>query len=264
MTTRRIHSFEFNDSAATPLAIKESIVETLSRGLEWGGILTSVAKPFAAFTKAAKVHEVLDLCSGAGRPVRILARAMRESGGTVPRFLLTDMMPHPDAWNALQLEMPEAIAFVPTAVDATAVGAELSARRARLIINALHHFPPETASALLADAVRNKAPIFIAECFERGYRNFLPLVPPLFLAHLANPLLAPRHKLSKALLTWLTPVIAIAGLWDGFVSSMRVYSEAELRGMVAGFGTDYEWTYGTCGFSFGGKGYYFHGMPKQR
>ena len=263
MTKPRRHRFEFNDTAATPIALKENIVEALSRGLEWGGILNAVAAPFAAFIKAAQVSLVLDLCSGAGRPVRILARALKQAGGEVPKFLLTDQMPHQHAWTSLQQELPETVQFVPTSVDATAIPAHLSADRARLIINALHHFQPDTASALFADAVRNQAPIFIVECFERGYRNFLPMLPYLFMAHLVNPIFAPRHKLAKAFLTWMTPIGAIAGMWDGLVSTMRVYSEGELRLMVAGYGQEYEWTYGTFDFRLGGKGYYFQGIPKR-
>ena len=264
MVKPRRHKFEFNDSTATPLALKENIVEALSRGLELGGILDGVALPFAAFIKAAKVKQVLDLCSGAGRPVRILAQALKQAGGEVPKFLLTDKMPHPHAWSSLQRELPETIQFVPTSVDATAVAADLSANRARLIINALHHFPPAAASALFADATRQQAPIFIVECFERGYRNFLPMLPYLFMAHQVNPIFAPRRKLAKAFLTWMTPIGACAGLWDGLVSSMRVYSEDELRLMVAEYGKEYEWSYGTFDFKLGGRGYYFQGIPIPR
>ena len=75
-------------------------------------------------------------------------------------------------------------------------------------------------------------------------------------------MLSPRDRLAKAAWTWLTPVGLAAGTWDAIVSTLRVYSERDLRGMVAGFGDGYEWNYGTYDYPFGGRGCYFYGLPQ--
>ena len=74
---------------------------------------------------------------------------------------------------------------------------------------------------------------------------------------LVNPFLTPRGRLLKLL--WLPISIALAP-WDGLVSTMRVYSETELREMVAPLGDAFTWTYGTYPFPLGGRGYWFSGV----
>jgi hypothetical protein len=50
-------------------------------------------------------------------------------------------------------------------------------------------------------------------------------------------------------------------VWDGLVSTLRVYTEAELREMVAPFGQDWEWTAGTFRYPPLGTGTWFRGVP---
>ncbi len=78
-----------------------------------------------------------------------------------------------------------------------------------------------------------------------------------------TPLLSSRDRLAKAILTYATPIVLGVSLWDGLVSTMRTYSRADLEAMVAPLGGDFTWTYGTYTFPVGGKGYYFHGVPRR-
>ncbi len=55
-----------------------------------------------------------------------------------------------------------------------------------------------------------------------------------------------------------------AAAWDGLVSSLRVYSEAELREMVAPFAGGLEWIHGTYPYRPFGRGYYFFGVRSER
>ena len=120
------------------------------------------------------------------------------------------------------------------------------------------------AQAILDDAVAGARGVFIAEAFERNPLAFLSFAPAGALALAANPLLAKKDRLAKALLTWATPITLAAGTFDGLVSTMRIYSEADLRAMVARHGARFRWTYGTYRYPFGGKGYYFWGVPTAR
>jgi hypothetical protein len=256
----RLQLFEFNDQSWAPLALRETIVEGLSRTLEWGHILEHLAPPFREFLQRAGTHEVLDLCSGAGGPASILAREL-ERAGTPVKFLLTDLHPHPESWQSLRASQPGVVDFVPDSVDATHIPEALGGRRARVIINSFHHFSPELARAILRGAVVDGAPgIFVAEGFERNPLLFAPFVPAGLPALMAGPVLSARRKFQKALLAWATPVGLLASIWDGVVSTLRVYTEAELREMVAPLGGGFEWTYGRYTFSAGGRGYYFYGV----
>ncbi len=263
MALPRLQLFEFNDSPWAPRALRDTIVESLSRTLLWGHFLGGLVAPFEEFVARAGVAEVIDVGAGAAGPARILAREIRAAGRRPPRFVLTDLLPQVDAWRAARDEYPEDIDFVAEPVDGTAMPRQISAGRARIIINVFHHFPPALAAALLRDAVAGSAGVFIAEAWERNPLRFLGFVPVGLPALLANPLLTRSQRLQKLLLTFATPVVIAASLWDGLVSTMRVYSREDLEAMVAPLGDRFEWTWGYHEYALGGRGYYFYGVPRR-
>jgi len=253
----RLQLFEFNDLESVHPAARETIVESLSRALEWGGILDGLTAPFSRFLDEAGTREVLDLGSGAGGPARILARALAREGHSPARFMLTDLHPRVAAWSAAREELPGAVDFEAAAVDATNVPAALGRDRARTLINVFHHFPPDVAAAVLEDAVRCSRGVFLAESFERAPLQFANFAVPGFAAILANPFLTQRDRLAKAA---FTPAALGMAAWDGLVSTFRVYEEEELRAMVAPFGARFVWIYGTFRYFPYGKGYFFYGV----
>jgi hypothetical protein len=263
MELPRVHAFELNDSEWAPDFVRDTVVESLSRTLRWGRVLSDLVRPFRRFLAASGASEVLDLCAGAAGPATILASEMRRAGDQPPRFWMTDLFPRVDAWEAARAEHPGDIDFIAEPVDATRIPDELGKGRARTIINAFHHFPPEVARALLADAVRGSAGIFVSEAFDRNPLRFLPLAPAGIAALAANPLLARRRRLAKAAFTYLTPFALGTAVWDGVVSTLRVYSEDELREMVAPLGDAFEWEHGTYRFAPFGRGTYFFGVPRR-
>lgn len=263
MDLPRVQAFEFNDSARTPKFLRDLVVESLSRTLQWGHVLRGLVPPFQRFLAASGATEVLDLCAGAAGPATILASEMRAGGQPPPRFLLTDLYPQMDAWEAARAEHPGDIDFVQEPVDATRIPEHLAKGRARAIINAFHHFPPDIARELLADAVRGSAGIFVSEAFERNPLGFLPMTAAGLPALLANPILSKRDRLAKAAVTWLSPIAAGISLWDGIVSTLRIYSERDLREMVAPLGDSFTWEYGNYAFAPLGKGAYFFGVPRR-
>jgi hypothetical protein len=263
MALPRLHLFEFNDSPWAPRALRDTIVESLSRTLSWGRYLAGLVAPFEEFVARAGVSEVLDVGAGAAGPASILAREIRSAGRTPPRFVLTDLQPQLEAWQAARAELPDDIDFVAAPVDGTAIAHEVAGGRARMIVNVFHHFPPVLAQAMLRDAVADSAGVFIAEAWERNPLRFFGFVPVGLPALLANPLLTRRDRMTKLLLTFATPAVLVASLWDGLVSTMRVYSRADLEAMVAPLGDRFEWTWGYHEFPFGGRGYYFYGVPRR-
>jgi hypothetical protein len=263
MPLPRLHLFEFNDSPWAPRALRDTIIESLSRTLDWGHLLSGLVAPFEEFVARAGVSEVLDVCAGAGGPARILVGEIARAGRRPPRFILTDLQPQVEAWQAAQSAFPRDISFVGERVDATAIPSAVAAGRARVILNAFHHFSPALAQSILRDAVQGSAGIFIAEPFERNPLRFASFMPVGALALLANPWLSGRDRALKALMTFATPAVLGAALWDGFVSTLRVYHREELEAMVAPLGDRFTWTYGHHHFSPGGRGYYFYGVPRR-
>ena len=252
----RLQLFEVNDQSWIPEPIRDSLIESLSRALDWGRMLRGLAAPFAEFLDATGSDEVLDLCSGAGGPAAVLVHELRRANRMPPRFLLTDLHPHAERWQVLRDREP-ALDFIPEPVDATDIPAALGAGRARLIVNALHHLPPALAGEVLRAACKDGPGIFVAEGFERNPLRFFPIAPMGLVSMFANPWLSPRHRLAKFM---LMPVSLACAPWDGLVSTLRVYTEAELRKMVEPLGDAFEWSYGTWRFPLGGQGYWFSGV----
>jgi hypothetical protein len=261
-TLARRHWFELNDSAWAPVALRETIIESLSRALAWGRILQGLVAPFRAFVEKAGVTEVLDLCSGAGGPAAILADEIARAGGRPPRFVMTDLPPHPEAWARVRDAHPGTIDFVAEPVDATRIPRAIGEGRVRVVINSLHHFRPELAAAILRGACEDAPGIFVAEALERNPLRFAAFALAGIAALLANPVLSPRRRFAKALLTWATPIALAACVWDGCVSALRVYTKEDLLAMVAPLGDAFEWTYGTYAFGVGGRGTYFYGTRR--
>lgn len=260
MPLPRVQSFELNDQPWVPSVLRDTIVETLSRTLRWGRVLEGLADPFCQFLDRAGTSEVLDVGSGAGGPASILAERLHARGRDV-RFLLSDLFPRVDVWRRLQHEQPHNITFVAEPVDATAIPASLSDGRARALLNVLHHLPPDLAASVIKSAIRARAPLFIAEGFERNPLGFLPFAATGIPALLVSPVFGADRRAQRALLAWASPIALLASAWDGFVSTMRVYTEEELREMTRGeeASDDYTWSYGVYSFPFGGRGYYFMG-----
>ena len=262
MSLPRLQLFEFNDRAATPESLRDTVIETLSGVLDEGGVVRATIPVIESFLDTCGHDRLLDLCAGAGGPAEILCREMLADGKTPPHILETDLFPRVEAWQAARASNPDYIDFVASPVDATRIPRDLSEGRARIIFNAFHHFPPELGTRILRAAVEDRAPIMILEGFERDPRGILPFARAGMRVMLRLPLRSPKQRAQKVFWTWLTPVGLAVGAWDGLVSTLRVYNERELFAMVAPFGAGYMWDYGTYDFPEGGRGMYFQGVPR--
>ena len=109
MPLPRLQLFEFNDLGYVPAAVRDTLVESLSRTLDWGRILAGLVAPFERFLAETRSRQVLDIGSGGGGPARILAREIARTGRKPPRFMLTDLHPRVEVWTRVREEQPGAI-----------------------------------------------------------------------------------------------------------------------------------------------------------
>jgi hypothetical protein len=149
--------------------------------------------------------------------------------------------------------------FVREPVDATRIPPQLGEGRVRVIINALHHFPPPLAREVLRGACEGAPAVFISEGLVRNPLSFAAMGPMGFLSLMATPLLAEDRRLARAAMTWLSPISLGASIWDGTISSLRTYRPEELREMTADL-EGWTWTSGEYAHSGGvGAGNWFCG-----
>src|SRR5262249_52376700 len=132
------------------------------------------------------------------------------------------------------------ISYYMEPVDAANVPSALNGFRT--MFTAFHHFRPEQARAVLADAVAKGEGIGVFECAQRNVLMFLATLPTPLGVLIATPFIRP-FRWSRLLWTYLIPALPVVLLWDSMVSILRVYNEAELRSLTSGLSA-YEWDVG--------------------
>jgi hypothetical protein len=232
----RLQLFEFLDQPWLPELLRRGEIDYLRVVLDRMRPYDSVAPRLAELLRTAGTDQVVDLCSGAGGPWRTLLpalQAVHDRAGVV----LTDLHPIP------RQDLPPGAHYRDTPVDATRLPEELTG--VRTIFEGLHHFPPERARDLLADAAARGVPFAAFEVTQRSLPYLLGqllLVIPLVWGF--TPLIRPLHWWRLAL-TYLVPLIPLLILWDGVVSSLRTYAPADLERLTTGLGGDgYKWSSG--------------------
>lgn len=231
---KRLHLFELADQPWYPRPLADAGTAYLATLQSRFGLDALVAPLIQRALDTSGAERIVDLCSGGGGPLPA-ARAHLDSP---PPAVLSDLQP-----NELVDPRQPGVTVHPVPVDATAVPTEL--RGLRTVFNAMHHFRPDGARALLADAQRARQPILVVELSERGLlpltvgTAFIPLMVLLLM-----PLVRPVRPL-WLVLTYLLPILPFAIAWDGWVSHWRTYSPAELEELVAPLqADDWEWTWG--------------------
>lgn len=232
---------ELEDLSRFPALLRDGGTAYLAFATRISGHAKVLAPKLAEALKAAGTTEIVDLCSGGGGPVGLIADELHAQGVHV-HVTLTDRFPNLRAYAHAAEGSGDRIGWETSPVDATAVPPHLTGLRT--IFNAFHHFRPDAARAILADAAHAGRPIAIFELVSRE--------PVLLLAILTSPLVVtltvPFWRPFRwwwLLFAWVIPLLQPFILWDGVVSWLRIYGEDELRELVAGIDAPgYVWDIG--------------------
>jgi hypothetical protein len=226
----RVHAPEFEDFAWFPAVLRDGLTDMLSVSATTLRVFDPAISVLKRMLEQSGSRRIVDLCSGGGGPLLSLVDALERSHGMAIEVVLTDKFPNAQAFARAERKRPRVTALR-ASIDATEVPRELSG--VRTLFNALHHFRPQAARALFADAVRKRQPIAAFEVVERSPTAALMIaaVPSVIMA--LTPLSRPL-SLSRLGLTYGLPLIPALGAWDGMASCLRAYSPRELRALVAG------------------------------
>jgi hypothetical protein len=258
---RRRQLVEIEDLAWCPRAVRDGGTDWLGFMANMTGFFSPVAPKIRAAMVATRTTNVVDLCSGGGGPWLSLERALATTGPATVE--LSDLYPNLDAFGDLRARSGGRLGFQDRAVDATDVPQALDG--VRTMFNSFHHFPPEIAGRILADAVRKRRAIAIVEGIR--YRSLgllaIPFQLPAML--LLTPFVRP-FRWSRLFFTYLVPLIPLLVLFDGTVSMLRVYMADELRELVQTVPghESFDWDIGAIargGISTGPS--YLIGVPKR-
>lgn len=239
---RRSQLVELEDLPWFPAVLRDGGTAYLEFAVRVSGHGALLAPVVARALEASGARQIVDLCSGGGGPVRIVSDALHAQGRSVP-VRLTDKFPNPRAFAHAAEGAEDRITGTAESVDATRVPPTIEGLRT--LFNAFHHFPPEVARKVLADAVAARQPIAIFEVVSREPLMLSALLLAPLMVTLSLPFWRP-FRWSWVLWTWVIPLMQPFVFWDGLVSWLRIYSVEELKELVATLDApDWEWDIGT-------------------
>jgi hypothetical protein len=236
MSLPRFQLFELEDLTWFPQTIRNLATDYLHFMDTRFSLHKPVVPVLRAMLEKSKTSCIVDLCSGAGGPILSLYEVLLPDQDQI-QFTLTDKYPNIDAFQRLSSQYPSGIRYVADPVDATNVPKDLAGMR--IMFNAFHHFPPQSARLVLENAVQAQRPIGIFEFVERSLPILVSFMfTPIFVMF-ATPFIRP-FLLKRLLWTYLIPLVPLACWWDGLISACRAYSVTEILDMTEGF-VDYDW-----------------------
>lgn len=244
---RRPRLFEITDFGWLPGSLRDAATDDLRFKWQRSGLYRPVAVRLARVLEASRMDRVLDLASGGGGPVLAVYRELAKNGIGI-RITLTDKYPNLNAFAYLEKVSGGDICFVRDPVDAVSVPPTLGGLR--MLCAAAHHFPPETLTAILRDAVEHGHPVVI---FDVSAPPTLPSPIMCLLASppgviLSVPFIRP-FRWSRPFWTFILPFLPLLVLWDALVSALRSYSVRQLEEIVRELPpNDYVWEIGRESF----------------
>lgn len=238
---RRLHLVELEDLPWFPAVLRDGGTTYLEFAVRLSGHAKALVPTLAAALRRTQNTEIVDLCSGGGGPVRVIADELARTGTPVS-VRLTDFFPNLRAFARAAAGSDGRISFEPVPVDAAHVPAHLTGFRT--LFNAFHHFRPADARSILADAAAAGRPIGVFEVVSRGPLSLFGMLTAPLGALLTVPFWRP-FRWSWLFWSWVVPVLPLFILWDGLVSWLRIYGVEELRELVADIDApDYTWDIG--------------------
>lgn len=238
---KRQHLLEIHEQPWCPTTLRNGLTDALQFGIHLGHIYKPIVPLLQGAIQATGSRRVIDLCAGGGGPWRRILKQWKQHGFDV-EICLTDKFPNIPAWQYMKEQIPESLSYYPDEVDALHVPSDLTGFRT--LFSSFHHFPPDLAHGILADAFHQRQGIGI---FEASFRD-IPSMIKLALSSATFPLFVPWIKpfrWSRMLWTFPLPVLPFIMGVDGMVSCLRTYSEKELQELTADLQSpDYTWQSG--------------------
>jgi len=239
---RRRAWFEIHDHRLFPGFLRDLVTEALEAMWNARDFYGPVAARLRLALHESGATQVVDLCSGGGGPWLGFSHHVAGEDGSAPAVLLTDKYPNLNAFQHVKDTTGRAIDFYPEPVDAMRIPSALTGFRT--MFSTFHHFQPDEATAILRHAFDQRQGIAIFEGAKCDWRTLAAVfVVPLLALRLA-PQIQP-FRWARIFWTYCLPVIPFTLWFDGLLSCLRSYSQADMRELVEGLRDEnYSWEIG--------------------
>lgn len=240
---RRRHLFEWEDQPWLPGDLRDIITDHLRytfsapRASNMRETIVSILEE--PLRKSGAV-QIVDVCSGGGGPLPAVLPLLAERIGRPLQATLTDLYPNASAFNRIESQSNGAVRGERASVSAFDVPGELG--MFQTLFTAFHHFLPEDAKRILADAAAKRRYIAIIEPFRRA--DFALVTLGGFLRGLLLTPFVGAVTLPRMLWTYPIPIAPFVLSWDGAVSCLRAYTAQEMEQLGREAAPHYRWSAG--------------------
>lgn len=243
---RRLHLFEWEDQSWLPQVFRDFVTDHLRFTLNEPmrrPINFEIAVRLKTLLDHSGTRRIVDLCAGAGGPLTTIGPMLTDELGCPVEILLTDLYPNVAAFSRMEAESRGRVRWRAEPTSALDVPPELEG--VRTLFTAFHHFRPDVAQLILADAVRKRAPVAIFEPLERNLRSVVLVGIMSLVRGLTHTPRVGTPTAARLAVTYLLPLAPLILAWDGMVSALRTYTPEELRALAGGAGgSEYSWESG--------------------
>lgn len=237
----RIHFFEWEDQPWFPELFRSFITDHLV--FHARRLFLPLAPKLSETLKTTGNTKIVDLCSGSGGPLPVLLSECSDTLNLKVTATLTDLYPNIETLEQTKVKSDGAIDYQAESINA--MNCPDSLKGMRTLFTALHHFRPDDAKKILADAVNKRVAIGAFEIQERNI--FKLLITPIIIflsAFILTPFVG-RMTFSRFVFTYLIPLMPFFYTWDGVVSCLRTYYPKELDELTIGLHCEgYRWESG--------------------
>lgn len=243
---KRMQLFEVEDFPWFPNFLRQCLTAYLNTIHRLFQTPDAIAPLLLRLLQKHKTHQIIDLCSGGGGAMPMVAKLLREKYKEPVQVTLSDLYPNRMVAHAINEAGQEWLRYELKSVDAGHVTQE--EKGVRTMICSFHHMRPPVAKKILTDAFQMRRPLCIFEISDNSSPKALwwtAFPVGILLVLLVTPFVRP-FTFRQFFFTYVIPILPICIAWDGAASNARTYTESDLREMLKDLtAPDYTWEIGT-------------------
>lgn len=227
----RLHLFEWEDQPWLAQSLRDFVTDHLRFALSsatFAPMHLAIADILLPLLAQSGASHIVDTCSGGGGLWSALLPILRERSGRDVTVRMTDLFPNAMALRQIESESGGAITYSAEPVSAFDVPAELGSFQT--LFTAFHHFRPDDACALLADACAKRRTIVVVEPYSR--KDAVGVALGSLISGIVLTPFIPGMGWKRFLWTYPIPLSAAVLAWDGVVSCLRAYSVDEMLALT--------------------------------